>query len=217
LPKFFFRIYSFRKYIQSQKEFYIPEENDVRFLCWEDNSILDVLTYFCSLEGIGTSSYLCFRFADILERLETAILAGPPMTLLNSSVLLMFEGDASLYSSDLLPDVRLIDFDKAVLEQSEDDRDRSCVLPGIRNLVKMFREIGQAVQSFSAKSSHLPLMSKRSPPVGRRRSPSDPMKCVSRERTRGVVPDIVNGNRSLVNFANQELKTREKMNLCHEL
>jgi len=215
-PKFFFRIYSFRKYIPSQHEFFVPEENDVRFLCWEDNTILDVLRYFCSIEGIGTSSYLCFRFAEKLEELEKALLAEAPMTLLNSSVLLMFEGDSSPYSSDLLPDIRLIDFDKAVMEQDEKDRDKSCCLPGIRNLAKMLREIGGAVRSFSAKQSYLPLMNKPSPPIGRRRSPSDPMKCVNRERRRGVVPDIVNGNRSLVNFANQDLQTHEKICLCQE-
>jgi len=152
----------------------------------------------------------------MLEEIAKAIEASPPMTILNSSVLLMFEGDGSIYSSDLLPDIRLIDFDKAVLETEEKDRDRSCCIPGIYNLSKMFREIGEAVHSFSVKRSYLPLMSKPSPPIGRRRSPSDPMKCVSRERRRGVTPDIVDGNRSLANFAAQDLQTHEKICLCHE-
>jgi len=193
-----FRVYSMRKFDYDKQAFFTPSENEYRVLNNHDNSLQRILRYYVSLERMGASGHLALAYADQLDGLAKAIeTTEVNISFFSSSVLLIHE---SAWGAPLRPSVWLIDFDKTVFETDPGMRDRVGCVRGIKNLAYLLREIGNAVISVS-RDSPVPTGLMKAPLLcperGRRRTKSDPLVLMTRDRVKGVVPTKLGENRSI--------------------
>jgi len=148
---------------------------------------------------------LAQHYAASLKNLAKAVQMGPPLTFLSSSLLLMYEGDCCPYTSDTLPDVRLIDYDKTIWEKDVSETDKTGVVMGILNLSRIFKAIGKEALNAVKENDTFSLSApSNKAPRRRKRTMSDPNRYI-RDSKRGIKSATKGNNRCLANFANQSL------------
>jgi len=146
----------------------VPPVQDFRLINAEDGTLAKVFTDFIS-DGTRPSAKLALAFSAKINEIAQQMAHLPfPLSFLSSSILLLYEGDKSSLATGENPDVRLIDYEKAVWETDLSNTDCIGAREGLVQLARIFEEMGRDLQgtkdimSFPSEQSK-PLVKRRRP------------------------------------------------------